>query len=215
MLHSRTPTLLPKAAVLSLHTLRIFICSFKYPFSYHRAVCCREPCLSPTRSSLLQDTGISGQLTFLAPLWLLTFDQGMQTGLMNFYNQALLNKGQCQMASLAPAAELHDSKLEMRRGTIIDLASSHTRGQPSAFVVSVPVTAADEALIRGDHSDQRPHPHPSRRPQWEYTILNRDAPDKPDNIGIVLEGPVVLQEMGTVALAAALFGLMHALNLLS
>ena len=46
-----------------------------------------------------------------------------------------------------------------------------------------------------------------------YNFKQRDAPDKPDNIRIVLEGPVVLQEMDNVALAAVLFVLMHALNL--
>uniref|UniRef100_A0AAQ4S5C2 Uncharacterized protein n=1 Tax=Gasterosteus aculeatus aculeatus TaxID=481459 RepID=A0AAQ4S5C2_GASAC len=41
-----------------------------------------------------------------------------------------------------------------------------------------------------------------------------DATDGPENIGIVLEGQVVLHGLDNVALAAAmLFGLMYALNL--
>ena len=47
-----------------------------------------------------------------------------------------------------------------------------------------------------------------------YVFKQRDASNKPDNIGIVLEGQVVLQEMDNIALAAAmLFGLIYALNL--
>ncbi|KAL7868433.1 hypothetical protein SRHO_G00098170 [Serrasalmus rhombeus] len=54
---------------------------------------------------------------------------------------------------------------------------------------------------------------PLRRPHWEYVFKQRDASQEPD-IGIVLEGQVVLQELDNVALATAmLFGLMYALNL--
>uniref|UniRef100_A0AAQ4R6N4 Uncharacterized protein n=1 Tax=Gasterosteus aculeatus aculeatus TaxID=481459 RepID=A0AAQ4R6N4_GASAC len=45
-------------------------------------------------------------------------------------------------------------------------------------------------------------------------VKHTDATDGPENIGIVLEGQVVLHGLDNVALAAAmLFGLMYALNL--
>uniref|UniRef100_A0A8C4E7H2 Uncharacterized protein n=1 Tax=Dicentrarchus labrax TaxID=13489 RepID=A0A8C4E7H2_DICLA len=45
-------------------------------------------------------------------------------------------------------------------------------------------------------------------------VKHRDATDRPEDIGIVLEGQVVLHDLDNVALAVAmLFGLMYALNL--
>lgn len=65
--------------------------------------------------------------------------------------------------------------------------------------------AADEALIQGSIEETT---------LGIYILKQRDASDKPDDIGIVLEGQIVLQELDNVALAAAmLFGLMYALNL--
>uniref|UniRef100_A0AAX7UBG9 Uncharacterized protein n=1 Tax=Astatotilapia calliptera TaxID=8154 RepID=A0AAX7UBG9_ASTCA len=47
-----------------------------------------------------------------------------------------------------------------------------------------------------------------------YIIKSRDASDSPEDIGIVLEGQRVLQDLDNCALAAAmLFGLMYTLNL--
>ncbi|XP_028292864.1 uncharacterized protein LOC114455680 [Gouania willdenowi] len=47
-----------------------------------------------------------------------------------------------------------------------------------------------------------------------YVVKPRDATDSPEDIGIVLEGQMVMQDLDNVALAAAmLFGLMYALNL--
>ncbi|XP_078100559.1 uncharacterized protein LOC144513372 [Sander vitreus] len=44
-------------------------------------------------------------------------------------------------------------------------------------------------------------------------VKHTDATDRPEDIGIVLEGQVVLHDLDNVALAAAmLFGLMYALN---
>ncbi|KAL6455157.1 hypothetical protein MHYP_G00363980 [Metynnis hypsauchen] len=54
---------------------------------------------------------------------------------------------------------------------------------------------------------------PLRRPHWEYVFKQRGAGREPD-IGVFLEGQVVLQELDNAALATAmLFGLMYALNL--
>lgn len=54
---------------------------------------------------------------------------------------------------------------------------------------------------------------PLRRPQWEY-VVKHNITSKPEDIGVVLEGQMVLHDLDNVALAAAmLFGLMYALNL--
>lgn len=54
---------------------------------------------------------------------------------------------------------------------------------------------------------------PLRRLQWEY-VVKHNITSKPEDIGVVLEGQMVLHDLDNVALAAAmLFGLMYALNL--
>lgn len=67
------------------------------------------------------------------------------------------------------------------------------------------VQAADEALIQESIEETT---------VGIYVIKQRDTSEKPDDIGIVLEGQIVLQELDNVALAAAmLLGLMYAMEL--
>lgn len=47
-----------------------------------------------------------------------------------------------------------------------------------------------------------------------YVLKRRDASEKPEDIGIVLESQIVMQDLDNVPLAAAmLFGLIYSLNL--
>ncbi|CAI5662856.1 unnamed protein product [Oreochromis niloticus] len=67
------------------------------------------------------------------------------------------------------------------------------------------VQATDEAIIQQSVEETT---------MGIYIIKSRDASDSPEDIGIVLEGQRVLQNLDNYALAAAmLFGLMFTLNL--
>ncbi|KAL7841146.1 hypothetical protein SRHO_G00248370 [Serrasalmus rhombeus] len=100
------------------------------------------------------------------------------------------------------AAMAEDDDVDLGRECIIKALCVYLNEDPENLVREY--VAADEALIQGSIEETT---------VGIYAFKQREA-DIPDNIGIVLEGQVVLQELDNVALAAAmLFGLMFALNL--
>ncbi|KAL7882392.1 hypothetical protein SRHO_G00000500 [Serrasalmus rhombeus] len=100
------------------------------------------------------------------------------------------------------AAMAEDDDVDLGRECIIKALCVYLNEDPENLVREY--VAADEALIQGSIEETT---------VGIYAFKQREA-DIPDNIGIVLEGQVVLQELDNVVLAAAmLFGLMFALNL--
>ncbi|XP_062868186.1 uncharacterized protein LOC134330846 [Trichomycterus rosablanca] len=102
---------------------------------------------------------------------------------------------------IAPMAQNDD--VDLGRECIIKAICVYLNEDPENLLREY--VAADEALIQGSIEETT---------LGIYVLKKRDASDKPDDIGIVLEGQVVLQELDNVALASAmLFGLMYSLNL--
>lgn len=100
------------------------------------------------------------------------------------------------------AAMAEEDDVDLGRECIIKALCVYLNEDPENLVREY--VAADEALIQGSIEETT---------VGIYVFKQREA-DGPDNIGIVLEGQVVLQDLDNVALAAAmLFGLMYALNL--
>uniref|UniRef100_A0A667YIZ5 Uncharacterized protein n=1 Tax=Myripristis murdjan TaxID=586833 RepID=A0A667YIZ5_9TELE len=72
------------------------------------------------------------------------------------------------------------------------------------FNLICPLQAADEARIQEAIEETT----------VGIYVIKQNASDKPEDIGIVLEGQTVLQDLDNLAFAAAmLFGLLYALNL--
>ncbi|XP_051992419.1 uncharacterized protein LOC127650818 [Xyrauchen texanus] len=73
------------------------------------------------------------------------------------------------------------------------------------YVASTIIKAAEEAFVQGSIEEAT---------VGIYVLKHRDAHDRPEDVGIVLEGQMVLQDLDNFASAAAmLFGLMYTLNL--
>ncbi|KAL6474683.1 hypothetical protein MHYP_G00157230 [Metynnis hypsauchen] len=101
---------------------------------------------------------------------------------------------------VAPMVE--DDDVDLGRECVIKALCVYLNEDPENLLREY--VAADEALIQGSIEETT---------LGIYVFKQRDASQEPD-IGIVLEGQVVLQELDNVALATAmLFGLMYALNL--
>ncbi|KAL6460119.1 hypothetical protein MHYP_G00174190 [Metynnis hypsauchen] len=101
---------------------------------------------------------------------------------------------------VAPMVE--DDDVDLGRECVIRALCVYLNEDPENLLREY--VAADEALIQGSIEETT---------LGIYVFKQRDASQEPD-IGIVLEGQVVLQELDNVALATAmLFGLMYALNL--